>query len=69
MKNLTLNVDFKNILRMQYVQDLFYVTIYNAHRNIGNYLSYNYSYVDVSNSKRENTYSYTFIEQDHLDAR
>ena len=54
---------------MQYVQDLFYVTIYNAHRNIGNYLSYNYSYVDVSNSKRENTYSYTFIEQDHLDAR
>ena len=42
--------------------------LYGSNRNLGNYLSYNYSFNDISNYKRDNRYNYIFLEQDYLDA-
>ncbi len=43
--------------------------LYTSTRNIGNYLSYAYTYEDESKYKRVSHYVYTFIEQDYLDAK
>ena len=42
---------------------------YSSLRNLGNYLSFNFNSIDISSYKRENTYTYTFVEQDYLDSK
>jgi hypothetical protein len=43
--------------------------LFTSLRNIGNPKSYDLQSRDISKYQRENKYTYTFIEQDYLDAR
>jgi len=43
--------------------------LYTSTRNLGNYLSYAYTYEDKSKYRRISHYIYTFTEQDYLDAK
>lgn len=43
--------------------------LFSSNRNLYNKNNYTYSYQDLSKHKRQNTYNYSFIEQDYLDAR
>lgn len=43
--------------------------LYSSTRNLFNYLSYEYNYIDESKIKRNATYKYIFSEQDYLDTQ
>jgi len=43
--------------------------LYSSLRNLGNYLSWDYSFNDPSKYRREAFYLYRFTDQDYLDAR
>jgi hypothetical protein len=42
---------------------------YSSLRNLGNYLSWEYSFKDESKHRREALYLYRFVDQDYLDAK